>query len=48
MEQRVPGGSKTLAQGVNFLSDTEYLGTTSPSPAYKDTHPHVNKLYLLN
>jgi hypothetical protein len=42
VEARVVGGSKTQTTGLNFLTDTEYLGATIPAPAYKDVNPDVS------
>lgn len=33
IEPRIAGAANTKAQGVNFLSDTEFLGASMPGPA---------------
>lgn len=38
------GASKSSSEGLNFLSDFEYLGTNNPSPALKDAEPDVAKI----
>jgi len=44
---RVIGGTRTKAEGTNFLSDIEYLSNTIPGPAIKGQDPEVAKIKIM-